>query len=99
MPDGTSNSFQPFALQAELSNNDTLYYGQAMKAKDSEDFKTAMKKEVNDLYEADVFDIMPLSNKPKDRKLIQFIWSFKRKRSPLGILIKHKARLCVHGGI
>ena len=99
LPDGTSNSFQPFALQAEQSNNNTLYYGQAMKAKDSEDFKAAMRKEVDDLYEADVFDIIPLSDKPKDRKLIKFIWSFKRKRSSLGVLIKHKARLCVHGGM
>ena len=70
-----------------------------MKAKDSDDFKTAMRKEVNNLCKADVFDIMPLSDKPKDRKLIKFIWSFKRKRSPLGVLIKHKARLCVHGGM
>lgn len=25
------------------------------------------------------------------------IWFFKRKRNPLGKLIKHKARLCIHG--
>ena len=27
------------------------------------------------------------------------IWSFKRKISPYGRLIKHKALLCAHGGI
>ena len=27
------------------------------------------------------------------------IWSFKRKRSPAGQLLKHKARLCAHGGM
>ena len=26
------------------------------------------------------------------------IWSFKRKRTPDGRLLKHKARLCAHGG-
>ena len=26
------------------------------------------------------------------------IWSFKRKRKPDGLLLKHKARLCAHGG-
>ena len=26
------------------------------------------------------------------------IWSFKRKRNPEGIVTKHKARLCCHGG-
>jgi len=99
LPDGSYNASLPMALQADLSTNDTLYYGQAMKAKDSEDFKSAMRKEVNDLYEADVFEIIPLKDKPRDRKLIKFIWSFKRKRSPIGVLIKHKARLCVHGGM
>ena len=27
------------------------------------------------------------------------IWSFKRKRDPYGKLIKHKSRMCAHGGI
>ena len=70
-----------------------------MKAHDVEDFKKAMKKEVSDLKEAKVYDLMPLSEKPKDRKLIKFTWSFKRKRTPLGTLIKHKARLRAHGGM
>ena len=99
LPDGSNNAFQPFAYHADQSNNDTLYYGQAMKAEDADDFKAAMNKEVKDLYEADVFDIIPIEDKPKDRKLIKFIWSFKRKRSLIGVLIKHKARLCVHGGM
>ncbi len=30
-------------------------------------------------------------------KLIQAIWSFKRKQLPDGTLVKHKARLCAHG--
>ena len=71
--DGTSNSFQSLACQANQSSNDILHYGQAMKAKDSEDFKLAMKKGVNDLYEAEVYDVIPTSENPKDRKLIKFI--------------------------
>ena len=98
-PDGASNAFQPLAYQADESNNDTLHNGQAMKAEDAGDFKAAMKKEVDDLHEADVLDAMPLENKPKDRKSIKLIWSFKRKRSPIGLLIKHKARLCAHRGM
>ena len=70
-----------------------------MKAKDSEDFKAAMKKEVNDLYKADVFEVIPLKDKLKEYKLIRFIWSFRRKRSLIGLLIKHKARLCIHVGM
>ena len=30
---------------------------------------------------------------------IKAIWSFKRKRKPDGELLKHKARLCAHGGM
>ena len=42
---------------------------------------------------------MPLSQKPKDKKLMRFIWSFKRKCSPTGELLKRKARLCAHGEV
>ena len=40
-------------------------------------------------------------HKNKDGKLktILSIWYFKRKRFPDGILMKHKSRLCAHGGI
>ena len=36
---------------------------------------------------------------PKDTKPIRSVWSFKRKRRPDGSLLKHKARLCAHGGM
>ena len=93
MPDGTKNYFEPQALHAEEYSNDMLCYGQGMKAHDSEDFKTAMRKEINVSKEEDAFELIPISEKPKHRKLIHFAWTFKRKISPLGMLIKHKARL------
>ena len=31
-------------------------------------------------------------------KPIMGAWSMKRKRNPLGVIVKHKARLCAHGG-
>jgi hypothetical protein len=36
---------------------------------------------------------------PTGKKSIKSIWSFKRKRLPSGELLKHKARLCAHGGM
>jgi hypothetical protein len=36
---------------------------------------------------------------PKGNKAIKSIWSMKRKRTPSGELLKHKARLCAHGGM
>ena len=36
---------------------------------------------------------------PTSSQITRLIWSLKRKRNPFGELIKHKARLCVHGGM
>jgi hypothetical protein len=36
---------------------------------------------------------------PSDTKTIMSIWSFKRKHYPDGTLNKHKACICVHGGM
>ena len=47
----------------------------------------------------DVWEIITKSSLPTSAHIIQLIWSFKRKRNPFGDLIKHKARLCVHGGM
>ena len=38
-------------------------------------------------------------NKYGKLKTIISIWYFKRNRSPDEILIKHKSRICEHGGI
>ena len=43
--------------------------------------------------------IVPRSTVPISTKIIQAIWSFKRKRFPDGRLNKHKARLCARGGM
>ena len=40
-----------------------------------------------------------LRNTIGDTKTVISVWSFKRKRRPDGSLLKHKARLCVHGGM
>ena len=76
LPDGSNNSFEPLLFHADQSTNDTLHYSQAMKATDAEDFKLAINKEIANLKEAGVFKLIPISEKPKDRKLIRFIWSF-----------------------
>jgi hypothetical protein len=44
-------------------------------------------------------EIVYCSTVPKTAKPIQAIWSFKRKQRPDGTLVKHKARLCAHGGM
>ena len=56
-------------------------------------FKTAMIKEVEDMTKTHVWKIIRKSDLPEDAKLIHLIWSFKRKRNPIGELLKYKARL------
>ena len=99
LQDGTDNLVDPRILAASMADKDTMHYGQAMKAPDVADFIRAMEKEVKDLNDTGVWKLVKKTEMPKDAKLIRLIWSFKRKRNPLGQLIKHKARLCVHGGM
>ena len=39
---------------------------------------------------------MPIENKPQDKTMVHFVWSFKCKINPIGEMIKHKEKLCVH---
>ncbi len=43
---------------------------------------------------------MPESSidKSQPHDIVNAVWSFKCKRTPTGMLVKHKARLCAHGG-
>ena len=97
--DGSQNLMDPRLLLATDTNNDNLHYGGAMAAPDKKEFIAAMQKEVEALTKDNVWRLEPKRNIPPHAKLIRLIWSFKRKRNPLGDLIKHKARLCVHGGM
>ncbi len=47
----------------------------------------------------DHWTIVPCLTVPKTAKPIQAIWSFKQKQRPNITLVKHKARLCAHGGM
>ena len=67
-----------------------------MKADDADEFRKAMKKEIDSFNEEKIFELIPISKKPDHKSLIPFVWSFKRKHNPMGELIKHKARLCIH---
>ena len=57
------------------------------------------KKEIEALTKDKVWRLESKRNIPPHAKLIHLIWSFKRKRNPLGDLIKYKPRLYVHGGM
>ena len=100
--DGTCNQlhFMSFSTESDqVASNEVFTYSQAMKQHDVEDFQEAMKKEIADHTEREHWVLVPRSSMPKGKKAIMSIWSFKRKRLPTGELLKHKARLCAHGGM
>jgi hypothetical protein len=80
-------------------DNNCLYYGQAMKANNHDDFRKAMSVELKAHIDQRHWVKMPHTTLPKDMKPIKTVWSFKRKCRPNGSLLKHKACLCIHGGM
>jgi len=97
--DKSFNSFPLFALAAEAEQNEVFTYKEAMKQDDNRDFIKAMIKEINDHEQRNHWTMIPRSSLPANVKTILSIWSFKRKRHPDGRLMKHKARICAHGGM
>lgn len=85
------------AYPAVDSKADTLTQSQMLKDPESSKFVQAQHPEIAGLQKMEVFDIKPMALKPKHAKLLSSIWSYKRKRSPIRIIMKYKARLCVDG--
>ena len=81
-----------------------MHLSEARKQPDWDKFKEAMAKEVEDFTVREHWKLVSVTVidelKAKGIKfdIIQSVWSFKRKRTPTGELIKHKSRLCAHGG-
>ena len=69
-----------------------------MKQKDKDHFFEAMEKEIEVHSSRKHWKVKRTSDMPKGAKVIMEMWSFKRKRLPDGTFLKHKARLCAHGG-
>ena len=97
--DSTMNHMHLFSYLTDISSNETFTFQQAMKQEDKLDFVTAMEKEISDHESHGHWSIVLRNTLPKDAKPIRAIWSFKRKRRPDGTLLKHKARMCAHGGM
>ena len=81
------------------SDPDTMYYHQAMAAPDRKEFQKAMLKEFRDHCEREHWELVEKSEVPENTKIIDAVWSMKRKRDiKTRETYKWKARLNVHGG-
>lgn len=86
-----------YSFAAVRADPDTLNYQDAMRAPDRAKFVEAMYKELNDHIQRSHWTIVPRSSIPKHKRALPMVWSYKRKRDPLGNIIKWKARLCAGG--
>ncbi|KAL7523405.1 hypothetical protein ACHAWF_000505, partial [Thalassiosira exigua] len=69
-----------------------------LKEDDYRDFLQAMLDEIGVHEKRNHWTLIKREDMPPGMKTIMAVWSFKRKRYPDGMLNKHKARLCAHGG-
>jgi hypothetical protein len=81
------------------TDEDDVYYDQAMRGPDRQNFVEAVVKEVNDHIISKHLVLIPRSQVPKGVRVSDSVWSMKRKRDiKTRKVYKHKARLNVHGG-
>ena len=81
------------------TQNDTMYFHQAMKEPDREEFVKAMVKEYNDHTDRKHWELITKDQVPEGTKILDSIWSMKRKRDIITREVyKWKARLNIHGG-
>ena len=96
-----NNVVKLFAYPASIADNDTMYLREAMQQEDRAHFLEAMVKEISDHTKRGHWRITTkeeMKRKGYHHRPIMAVWSFKRKRNPMGDIIKYKARLCCHGG-
>ena len=86
-----------YAMKAR-NNPDIMYHHEAMRAHDSEDFRAAMKKELDDHARRKHWKLVKKKSVPNGLKLLPACWSMMRKRRiGTGEVYKHKSRLTVGG--
>ena len=81
------------------TDKDTMYFNQAMKQPDREQFVNAVIKEINDHTERKHWELIPKEDVPEGNDILPSVWAMKRKRHIVTRQpYKWKARLNVHGG-
>eukprot|EP00957_Ditylum_brightwellii_P200312 15271358-Ditylum_brightwellii.AAC.1 len=103
--DETINEFNPMAFAANQQQNKTYTFKDMLKQDGVKNFVMAMLHEIQVHEDQGHWTLMKRGDVPMDKqangkvKTIMSIWSFKRKRYASGLLLKHEARLCAHGGM
>lgn len=82
---------------AVSADPDVMTFEEAMRCPDREKFIEAMHKELNDHINRRHWKVVPAKSVPRHKRAIPMVWSMKRKRDPVGTIVKWKARLCAGG--
>ena len=76
-----------------------MYYHQAIKQYDTQDFVKAIVKEVNKHVKAKYWKLIKHTEVPKGVNIIPSVWAMQHKQNLItNKVTKHKARLNIHGG-
>ena len=96
--DDRYNHDDPLLVYKATSDPDTLYYHQAMKENDCDEFLKSMVKEIDDQSTHGNFTVVHRSEVPEGVSVLPAVWQFKRKRDvKTGKIKKYKGRLNIDG--
>ena len=85
-------------MDAHVRDPDTMYYHEAMREPDRDQFLSAMDKEVNTQIESDMIRLVDKEHVPLGTKVFAAVWALRRKRKILtGQISKYKARMNLDG--
>jgi hypothetical protein len=88
----------PIVFHAEMMG-DIIYYHQALQQPDAQQFANAIVKEVDCHVENKHWQLIKRGDVPEDAQIVPSVWSMQRKPNlTTNKIIKHKARLNLHGG-
>ncbi len=88
----------PIAFHAEMMG-DIMYYDQALQQPDAKQFANAIVKEVNGHVDNKHWTLVKRKDVPKEAQVVPSVWAMWHKRDlTTKKVIKHKARLNLHGG-
>ena len=88
----------PIAFHAEMMG-DIMYYHQAIKQYDTQDFVKATVKEINSHVKARCWKLIKHTEVPASTDVVSSIWAIQLKQNlTTNEVTKHKAKLNIYGG-
>jgi len=88
---------QCLAYVAKNGNPNILTHRDAMKADDNDQFLVSMKEEIDNLLKNQIYEVVPIDTVPRNKTILDAVWSHRRKQKPDGTVYRHRSRICANG--